>query len=71
MNKVTNWRMWARGLVGAAVGGAANGVTAIGLDPQTFNFAEGLPALGKFVAVSGIVSAALYLKTHPAPELEP
>ena len=68
MKTITNWRLWLRGLIGAAVGGAANGITAIGLDPQTFNFSTGLVVLGKFVFISGLVSAALYIKTHPTPE---
>ena len=66
--KITNWRLWLRGLIGAVIGGAANSVTAMTIDPQTFNFAEGLPALGQFVLVSAIVSAALWLKSHPVPE---
>ena len=66
--KITNWRMWLRGLIGALIGGAANGITAMVLDPNTFNFSTGLLALGKFAFVSGIISAALWLKTHPVPD---
>lgn len=67
-NKITNWRTWVRGVVGAVIGGAANAVTLMVVKPEDFNFAAGFGNLGHFALISGIVSAALYLKQHPVPE---
>jgi hypothetical protein len=65
---ITDWRNWARGLVGAIIGGGANAVTAMVVEPKSFNFAEGWTSLWHFTLVSAIVSAALYLKQKPIPE---
>lgn len=68
MDKLTDLKTWLRGLAGAIIGGSANGVLAATLDPKTFNLSEGIPALAKFVVISGIISAALWLKQHPVPD---
>jgi hypothetical protein len=36
-----NWENWVKGLVSAAIGGAANAIVAAGVAPETFNFNEG------------------------------
>lgn len=64
---ITDWRMWLRGLIGAVVGGAANGVLAMGIKPEQFNFGDGLTDLCKFAVGSAVISAALYLKQSPVP----
>lgn len=67
---ITDWRMWLRGLIGAAIGGGATAVTNIIVAPETFHFndAGGIKKVGEVVVISAIVSAALYLKQHPVPE---
>ena len=71
MSALKDYRMWARGLVAAAIGGGANAVTAMIVDPATFNIATGLPQVGQLAAVSAAVSAALYLKQSPLPGVKP
>lgn len=64
-----NWRTWARGMVGAAINSAANGVLVMGFDPKTFNFFDGGALnLLSFMAASGFVGALLWMKKHPLPE---
>ena len=63
-----DFRHWIRGLVAAVIGGGANAVTVIILDPINFNlFQGGATKLGMATLVSAIVSAALYLKQSPLP----
>lgn len=61
------WQQWLKGLVGAIVGGVSNSIVLMIVDPSTFNLGEGLPILGKVAIVSGILSAAMYLKKSPVP----
>lgn len=68
VDRITNWREWVRGLIGALVGGGANAVTVMLVKPSEFNFQSGWTSLWQFTVVSAIVSAALYLKQHPIPE---
>ena len=63
-----NWANWAKGLFSAIIGGAANGVTVMVVEPTTFNLDEGLPKLATVALVSAIVAAAMYLKQSPLPE---
>lgn len=58
---------WIRGFVGAFIGGVANCITQIIVDPVDYNTSspEGLHKLGWTALVSGIVSAALFIKQHP------
>lgn len=60
-------RVWLEGLVAALIGGAANAVTVIVVDPLNFNLGEGLPKLLQVVAVGAIVAAAAFLKQSPIP----
>ena len=62
-----NWLTWLKGLVAAIIGGAANAVTVIIIDPMDYNIHEGASKLGTVALVSAIVSAALYLKQSPIP----
>ena len=63
-----DWRKWIKGLVSAVIGGAANSVTVMIVEPASFNFQEGIGKLGTVALVSAIVAAALYLKKSPLPE---
>lgn len=68
---VYDWRNWARGLVGALIGGGANAITVMVVDPSNFNLSStGWKKLAGFTAISSLVSAALYLKQHPVPDHE-
>ena len=62
--------MWAKGLVAAAIGGAANAVGVMVADPSTFNFTDGLPKLKTVVVAGAIVAVAFYLKQSPLPGTE-
>ena len=67
---VRKWAVWVEGLIGAVIGGTANAVAAMIADPSVFNLDTGLPKLGKFMLVSGVFSASLYLRQRPLPPLE-
>lgn len=67
IKKITDWRTWLRGLAAAAIGGAANAVTLLVVDPTSFNFDSGFDRLWKVSAVSAILNAAFYLKQSPIP----
>lgn len=62
-----NWNKWLKGLVSAVIGGAANAITVMIVDPQAFNLQEGAGKLGTVALVSAIVAAAMYLKQSPLP----
>ena len=61
------WSVWFKGLISAIIGGAANSVTVMIIDPQQFNLGDGGDKLGVVALVSAIVSAAMYLKSSPLP----
>ena len=62
-----NWTKWIKGLVSAIIGGAANGITVMIVEPTEFNLSEGISKLGIVCLVSAIVAAAMYLKQAPIP----
>lgn len=70
-----NIEIWAKGLLAAAIAGAANGVitgfAAAGIDPARFNLASGLKPTMALAGVSAVMSAvigtAAYLKQSPLP----
>jgi len=63
-------RTWIEGLLAAAIGGGANALTVIIVDPLAFNLGEGLPKLLQVAAVGGIVAVAAFLKQSPIPQTE-
>lgn len=67
VRKYTDWRTWIRGLAAATVGGVANAVTMIIVDPEQFNLHAGWPSLWRAAVVSGILNAAFYLKEYKIP----
>jgi len=61
------WNKWTKGLISAIIGGAANSITVMIVDPIGFNMQEGAGKLGMVALVSAIVAAAMYLKQSPLP----
>lgn len=64
------WQKWIKGLISAVIGGAANSVTVMVVDPLAFNFQEGASKLGMVALISAIVAAAMHLKQSPLPNGE-
>jgi hypothetical protein len=62
--------IWIKGLVAAIVGGAANAITVIVVDPINFNLAEGFGKVGQVAIVGALIAAAAYLKQSPIPEVQ-
>ena len=72
---MSTWQVWLRGILAAAIAGAANGVitgfAAVGIDPQHFNLQAGLRSTlaiaGVSALMSGVIGVAAYLKQSPLP----
>jgi len=62
-----NWRTWLKGLFSAIIGGAANSITVMAIDPTQFNFGAGLKKLGTVAGISALIAGAMYLKQSPLP----
>lgn len=60
------WGKWFKGLVAAVIGGSANSVVAMVVDPVAFNLHD-LPKLGKLAIGAAVISLAFYLKQSPVP----
>lgn len=56
---------WLKGLLAAAVGGAANSITAFVVDPNHFNFTDGIGKLASFAGVGSLLAVAGYLAKSP------
>src|ERR1700688_3921454 len=75
MSAWSNFQVWWRGLLAAAVAGGANGVitgfAAVGIDPTHFNLQAGLHSTlaiaGVSAMMSSIIGVAAYLKQSPLP----
>jgi len=63
-----NWKHWIYGLVSAVVNGVATSITAMAIDPSTFNLSDGAGKIGTLALVSAIMSTASYLKQAPLPK---
>ena len=69
------WEIWFKGMLAAAIAGAANGVitgfAAVGIYPAHFNLQAGFRNTLAIAAVSagmsGIIAVAAYLKQSPMP----
>ncbi len=57
---------WFYGLMAGVVGGAANTIAAVLVDPVAFNFND-LSKLGKLALAGAVISLVLYLKQSPLP----
>jgi hypothetical protein len=73
---MSSWKVWLKGLIAAAVSGGANGLTtgftAMGVDPEHFNFqsrglGNTLLLAGASALMASILGAAAYLKQSPVP----
>ena len=62
--------MWLKGLLSAAIGGAANGICVTLVDPQSFNIGDGIGNLGAVCGAGAVLAAANYLKKAPLPSAE-
>jgi hypothetical protein len=56
---------WLKGLISAAIGGAANAGSAVIIAPDTFNLDTGLHKLGAMAGAGAIIAALGYLKQSP------
>jgi hypothetical protein len=72
---MTRLQIWLRGIVAAAISGAAGGVltgfAAVGIDPQHFNLQAGIGATFRIGAAAALINAvigvAAYLQKSPLP----
>ena len=62
-----DWKVWAKGLLSAVIGGGANAVVVMIADPVSFNFEDGAQRLITVTWVSALVAGAAYLKKSPLP----
>lgn len=58
---------WLKGILSAAIGGAANGIASIAIAPETFNITTGLNKLLMIVGFGAVLAVANYLKQSPLP----
>lgn len=58
---------WLKGLLAAVIGGSANAVTVIVVDPVAFNFGEQWKKTLTAALVAGVIAGAFYLKQSPLP----
>lgn len=56
---------WVKGIIGAAIGGAANSIAMMGIKPEVFNFSDGIGNLGAAALSGAIIAAALHLAKSP------
>jgi hypothetical protein len=69
------FELWIKGLLAAAISGAAGGVltgfAAVGIDPQHFNLQAGMGATMRIGAAAALINAvigvAAYLQKSPLP----
>jgi len=74
--RMTHTEIWLKGILAAAISGAAGGVltgfAALGIDPQHFNLQTGLTAtlhIGAAAAlINAVIGVAAYLQKSPLPE---
>ena len=75
---MTKIEMWLRGVLAAAVSGAAGGVltglAAIGIDPSHFNLAAGFGNTWHIAvaaaSINALIGVAAYLQKSPLPDLD-
>lgn len=68
MLDIKDVRIWAKGLINAGISGGTVVFSTMVIDPQTFNFGDGLSNLLKAAGISAIVSIAKYLSNNPMPK---
>jgi hypothetical protein len=62
-----DWKGWLNGFFSAVIGGGANGITVMVIDPVQFNFGDGLSQLLKVAAIGAIIAGAMFLRASPLP----
>jgi hypothetical protein len=75
--RMTRTEIWLKGIVAAAISGAAGGVltgfAAVGIDPQHFNLQAGVAATAHIAEAAALINAvigvAAYLQKSPLPDL--
>ncbi len=73
---MTKLEIWVKGILAAAVSGAAGGVmtglAAVGIDPQHFNLQSGMGEtlrIGAAAAlINGVIGVSAYLQKSPMPD---
>jgi len=71
----TRFELWLKGVLAAAISGAAGGVltgfAAVGIDPQHFNLQTGMSATLRIAAaaalINSVIGVAAYLQKSPLP----
>jgi hypothetical protein len=67
-----NTKKWIKSVAAAVIGGAANSITVVIVDPIKFNlFQGGAREVGTVALVGAVLSLAMYLKQHPVPDEDP
>jgi hypothetical protein len=72
---MNRFELWLKGVVAAAISGAAGGVltgfAAVGIDPQHFNLQTGMGATLRIAAaaalINSVIGVAAYLQKSPLP----
>jgi hypothetical protein len=72
---MTRLQIWVKGIIAAAISGAAGGVltglAAVGIEPQHFNLQAGIHATFRIGAAAALINAvigvAAYLQKSPLP----
>jgi hypothetical protein len=63
-----DWRIWAKGLAAAVIGGSASALAAALTAPDVFAMTRlGVVRLGKVSVAAAVLNAAAYLKKSPLP----
>jgi hypothetical protein len=62
-----NWKSWLSGIWAAFIGGGASAITAMSIDPLTFNMQTGSANVGKIFLIAGILSVVHKLQQSPLP----
>jgi hypothetical protein len=73
---MTRFHVWLKGILAAAISGAAGGIltgfAAVGIDPQHFNLQAGMGAtfrIGVAAAlINAVIGVAAYLQKSPLPQ---
>jgi hypothetical protein len=73
---MSHLQIWFKGMIAAAISGAAGGVltgfAAVGIDPQHFNLQAGMGATlriaGAAALINAVIGVAAYLQKSPLPQ---
>lgn len=68
--RAMTWRQFGLGLIDAAINSAASSCVVVIVDPNDFNFGDGLWNLCRVFSAGAILGALLWLKNHRLPGIE-